>query len=66
MIATMFATTAKRLGLTGRHDDHNDDQPTTFRRPAVAVLRSARRCPRTVVDVRGELTGGGGTISHPR
>jgi DNA repair photolyase len=34
MIATMFATTAKRLGLTGRHDDHDDDaEPTTFRRP---------------------------------
>ena len=34
MINTMFETTAKRLGLLGRHDDHDDDaKGTTFRRP---------------------------------
>jgi DNA repair photolyase len=34
MIASMFATTAKRLGLIGRGDEFSDDElPTTFRRP---------------------------------
>ena len=34
MIATMFDTTAKRLGLVGRQDDFDEDRlPTTFRRP---------------------------------
>ncbi|MBA2545153.1 MAG: radical SAM protein [Deltaproteobacteria bacterium] len=34
MIATMFTTTATRLGLTSRHDDHDEDaEPTTFQRP---------------------------------
>lgn len=35
MINTMFETTAKRLGLLGRHDDHDEDaKGTTFQRPA--------------------------------
>lgn len=35
MINTMFETTAKRLGLTGRHDDHDEDaKGSTFQRPA--------------------------------
>lgn len=35
MINTMFETTAKRLGLLGRHDDHDEDaRGTTFQRPA--------------------------------
>ncbi|MGC4117880.1 MAG: hypothetical protein QM765_25700 [Myxococcales bacterium] len=41
MINTMFETTAKRLGLLGRHDDHDEDaKGTTFQRPAKPTRRS--------------------------
>ena len=34
MIATMFSTTVARLGLNRRDDDHREEAPTTFCRPA--------------------------------